>query len=395
MRASTANDSDARILVACRNVDDAKLVAELLGEDFNQVETSSDAERAISDFESYQPQVLVLAFKTVEESERFYLGLHRLSARVHASGHRTLVLCQRSQSYRAYELCRKQHFDDYVVFWPANHDPQRLRMAVLLAARAGAVSGRDGPSPAEFAVQARRVVELESLLQRSLARGSERIAQLSDSLRQAEANVGKALEAFSHRVVSDVPSDLVESRHRETFEREFQRLCDADMKQPFEAVTGLLAPVRQWLETFNDELAPHLEAARALVDLAARVLPLILVVDDDEFQHQLLQKMLADASVELIFAGSGTQALSLLRTHRPDLILMDFKLPDVSGVEVMRRLKLAPATADIPVILITGTSTKEGSGSLWNARRDLGRPMHDGVGDQHRSPKARVRVHSL
>lgn len=359
MIATTATDSDTQILVASKNVDDAKLVAELLGEDFSQVGTSFDAEHAVSDFESYQPQVLVLAFKALEELERFYLGLHRLSAQVHAIGHRTLILCQRSDSYRAYELCRKQHFDDYVVFWPASHDPQRLRMAVLLAARAGSMIGRNGPSTMAFATQARRIVELESLLQRSVARGSERIAQLSESLRQAEANVGEVLESFSQRVVSGSHGDLVEIKNRAAFEREFNRLCDVEVKRPFEAVNALLAPVSQWLDTFNDELAPHLESARVLADLADRVRPLILVVDDDEFQHRLLQRMLDEAAVELIFAGSGTEALALLRTHRPDLILMDFHLPNVSGVEVMRRLKLAPATAEIPVILITGTSTKE------------------------------------
>lgn len=351
--------TDARILVVAKNVEDAKLVAELLGEDFDQIETSSDPEQAVRDFERYRPQVVVLAFKALEESQRFYLGLYRLSTQVHASAHRTLILCQRWDSYRAYELCRKQHFDDYVVFWPASYDPQRLRMAVLLAARAGSAIGRDGPSPVEFAVQARQIVALESLLQHSLTRGGERIEQLSDSLRQIEANVGEALEGFSRRVTSGSRGDLVAAENRAEFDREFKRLCDVEVRRPLEAVSSLLDPVRQWVHTFNDELAPQLESARVLADLATRVRPLILMVDDDEFQHRLLQQLLSEAAVELTFAGSGTEALSLLRTHRPDLILMDFKLPDVSGVEVMRRLKLAPATAGIPVILITGTSTKE------------------------------------
>ncbi|MBW3549571.1 MAG: response regulator [Proteobacteria bacterium] len=350
---------DTRILVAATNVEDAKMVAELLREDFEQVGTATDPDHAVRDFERFRPQVLVLAFKTLEESERFYLGLYRLSGQVHAIPHRTLVLCQRTDAYRAYELCRKQHFDDYVVFWPVNYDPQRVRMAALLAARAGTVVGSDGPSPVEFAAQARRIAELEVLLQRSLARGDEQIAHFSDSLRQVESDVGQALEGFSCKVLDGRHDDLLEIKNREGFQRELTRLQEDEMRGPFATVDALLEPVRQWVESFRQELAPQLDSVRALAELAVRVRPVVLMVDDDEFQQRLVQSLLAEVAVDLVFADSGTQAMAQLRTHRPDLILMDFQLPDISGVEVMRRLKLASGTAGIPVILITGTSTRE------------------------------------
>jgi CheY-like chemotaxis protein len=128
---------------------------------------------------------------------------------------------------------------------------------------------------------------------------------------------------------------------------------------PFASVDQTMAPVRRWVGAFREDLDPHLESARALGELAESVRPLVLLVDDDEFQHRLLQQMLAEVPVDLVFAISGTEAAARLRSERPDLILMDFQLPDVSGVEATRRLKAAPSTADIPVILVTGTSTRE------------------------------------
>lgn len=353
--------ADTRILVAAKNVEDAKLATELLRQDFEHVFTTSDTGRTAQDFEQYEPDILVLAFTKLEEAERFYLGLYRLSHRARTAAHRTLILCQQSDTNRAFDLCHKQHFDDYVVFWPVSYDPQRLRMVALNAARAGASIERNGPSAKDFAAQTRRIAELETLLQRSLGVGSERIAKFSQSLSRVESIVGDALGSFSRDMIDGTHRDLVEVTNPVGFERELGRLRDVDMSDAFRAINVLLDPVRQWVETFKDELAPHLQSIRTLVEFAAEVRPVILIVDDDEFQRTVLREQLgkADLELELEFASSGTQALAMLRTLRPDLILMDYQLLDTTGVEVMQRLKLVPATAAIPVILITGTSTKQ------------------------------------
>lgn len=350
---------EQKILVAATNVEDARLVAELLRDDFDNVETTSDPDLAVGDFEGLRPRVLVLAFKTLEESERFYLGLYRLGERVHAIPHRTLVLCHRNDAFRAYELCRKQHFDDYVVFWPIHYDPYRVRMAVLLAARAGEVGRREGPSPVEFAAQARRIAELESLLHESMEHGDARISEMDDSLRRMEADAGDALDGFSRNVIDDAGGHGLDIRDPAAFERELRRLREVAVQQPFATARAAVDPLRQWAQTFRMELGPRLQPVRELAALAERVRPLVLIVDDDEFQHRLLRQLLSEAGVDLAFASSGTEALAQLRTRGPDLILMDFRLPDVSGVEILRRLKTAPPTMHIPVIMITGASTKE------------------------------------
>lgn len=350
--------AERKIMVAATNVEDARLIAQILREDFDHVETTSDPDLAVRDFETFQPQILVLAFKVLEESERFYLGLYRRSDLAQAIAHRTLVFCQRKDAFRAFELCRKQHFDDYVIFWPVNYDPHRVRMAALLAARAGLVEC-EGPSPMQFATQTRHIAELESLLQTSIARGGAHIRQVGDSLREMEANIGDVIEGFSRRWIDGERNRVMDATGRGGLERELALLHDDAVHRPFAGVNALLEPVQRWVEIFKEELAPQLEAARALVDLAAQVRPLILVVDDDEFQHRLLGQMLSEVPVDVAFASSGAEALAMLRTQRPDLILMDFHLLDTSGVEVTRRLKSTPLTAEIPVILITGNSTRE------------------------------------
>ena len=127
------SERQTRVLVAGDIVSDVAMVAELLQDEFDNVHTSVDEGRIAADFEAQRPDVLVLAFNGLERAERYYLGLFRHSRLIHEHPHRTLILCNKDDVRRAYELCRKEYFDDYVLFWPMVHDAHRLCMSVLLA----------------------------------------------------------------------------------------------------------------------------------------------------------------------------------------------------------------------------------------------------------------------
>lgn len=79
----------------------------------------------------------------------------------------------------------------------------------------------------------------------------------------------------------------------------------------------------------------------------------VLVVDDNEPNLELLQAYLEELECETIPARSGAEALELVRRERPDLILLDVMMPEMSGFEVCKRLKNDPATAKIPIIMVT------------------------------------------
>jgi CheY-like chemotaxis protein len=272
--------------------------------------------------------------------------------------HRTLILCNQDDLRRVYALCRKEYFDDYILFWPLTHDTPRLPMAVHHALRQMASAEVDLPTPSEIAAQARRIAELESLLEQYALKGTQRIDATSRSLRQAGHDIGAALDSLSRKLSEGDLRSLVEIKDRAGFEREIDRLKAEEVERRFEAVAATVQPVRQWLGALKEDLAPQLESARTLGELAERVRPLVLLVDDDEFQHKLIRHLLADANLELAFATSGIEALATLRRRRPDLVLMDVNLPDIDGVEATRRLKCVEQFAGIPVVMVTGNSEK-------------------------------------
>lgn len=349
----------ARILVATDVIGDSDLVRKLLRDEFDHVVGSTDPDRAIADFEKQRPEVLILAFDGLEKAERYYLGLYRLSTLVHTLPHRTLILCNKDDLRRVYELCKKEYFDDYVLFWPLTHDAPRLPMAVHHALRQLAAGGAGAPTVAEFAAQARRLAAAESLLEQYAARGGARIDVASRSLEQAQHGIGLALDGFSHQLSHGDLRGLVDVKDAPGFQREIDRLKTGEIATRLGAVAAAVQPVRDWAGALRDELAPQFEAARALQALAERVRPLVLIVDDDEYQHKLLRHLLRDENLELVFAASATGALATLRRCRPDLILMDVGLPDIDGIEATRRIKSVDQFAGVPVLMITGHSEKD------------------------------------
>lgn len=82
----------------------------------------------------------------------------------------------------------------------------------------------------------------------------------------------------------------------------------------------------------------------------------ILVVDDNEQNVELLQAYLESMSVEVLTAFDGAEALAMIADEarpNPDLVLLDVMMPRMSGFEVCRKLKNDPATAEIPVMMVT------------------------------------------
>ena len=84
----------------------------------------------------------------------------------------------------------------------------------------------------------------------------------------------------------------------------------------------------------------------------------VLIVEDNELNMKLFNDLLEANGYGTIQTRSGVEAVELTRKHKPDLILMDIQLPEVSGLEVIRWLKDDEATRHIPVIAVTAFAMK-------------------------------------
>src|SRR5262245_66658670 len=83
----------------------------------------------------------------------------------------------------------------------------------------------------------------------------------------------------------------------------------------------------------------------------------VLIVEDNELNMKLFHDLLEAHGYSTLGTRNGIEALDLARTHRPDLIVMDIQLPEVSGLEVTKWLKDDPELKRIPVIGVTAFAT--------------------------------------
>lgn len=80
---------------------------------------------------------------------------------------------------------------------------------------------------------------------------------------------------------------------------------------------------------------------------------LALVIDDNALNRQLVSFLLTSAGFEVCCAGDAAQALDLLRSLRPELILMDVQLPGMDGLALTRMIKADPAQRDATIVAVT------------------------------------------
>lgn len=86
--------------------------------------------------------------------------------------------------------------------------------------------------------------------------------------------------------------------------------------------------------------------------------PKVLVVDDEPDVIELLEFNLRQAGFEVIAAESGPEALDKVRTRSPDALVLDLMLPEIDGLEICKRLRRDPATARLPILMLTARAAE-------------------------------------
>lgn len=98
----------------------------------------------------------------------------------------------------------------------------------------------------------------------------------------------------------------------------------------------------------------------------------IIIVDDDTYLVDFVSNILIEENYDVLAAFNGEMALTIIEKERPDLIIMDWEMPVLDGIETVKRLKNNEATNEIPIIMVTGR---------LNSPNDLKKAFETGVID--------------
>lgn len=84
----------------------------------------------------------------------------------------------------------------------------------------------------------------------------------------------------------------------------------------------------------------------------------ILIVEDNELNMRLFNDVLQASGYQTLQTGDGSEAVTLAEEHRPDLILMDMRLPGISGIEATQIIKARDDLRHIPIVAVTASALK-------------------------------------
>ncbi|MEY2579768.1 MAG: hypothetical protein QOI49_2592 [Verrucomicrobiota bacterium] len=127
---------------------------------------------------------------------------------------------------------------------------------------------------------------------------------------------------------------------------------DADVQHILKAARDLLGIITQELGDGSMDRfpTPSVSAAAASCD--------VLYIEDDPVNFTLVERILEfRPALKLMHARTGEDGVELAQAHQPKLILLDLNLPDMHGSEVLRQLQHQPATAKVPVVVLSADAT--------------------------------------
>lgn len=348
-----------KILIASDLKSEAESLRAQLEVDYQHVAASVDSEHYVEDFERFEPDVLLLVFDKIENAQSYYLGLYRFGSSAQQHSHRTIVFCAKEQVKKAFQLCCKQYFDDYVLFWPSPYDGSRLPMSIHVALRELKQSRKTSSSERQLEEYAGKLREFSNTLRHNLEAGEVQVESAMEHIANKGEHLGAAIENLLGRVSGKELQDGGVAPAAPVLENELRTLVSNEIGPLIESTRTAVEPLRHWVSELQRESSTQLGQTEAFLNALTSGTRQVLVVDDDDFTQKAVSRVLERGGYEAIPVGSGIEALNLLRKIRPALILMDYMLPDEDGVEITRRLKQSQELAAIPIIMLTGHSSRD------------------------------------
>jgi two-component system cell cycle response regulator DivK len=97
---------------------------------------------------------------------------------------------------------------------------------------------------------------------------------------------------------------------------------------------------------------------------------LVLIVEDHEKNRKLLRKVLEKKGYRTVEVETGEAAVEAARQHSPDIVLMDYQLPGIDGIETFRRIRADPAIRRMPIVAVTASAMPEDTARMREAGFD-------------------------
>lgn len=354
MTARTAAKAFSILVVSDSTAENA-VVHGLLEPEFGEADMLVVQDVAKPDARMLEPGIIILAFRQLDTAARCARQL-RTGGEDAARQRRIIVLCDKADYRRAFDLAREGIFDDYVVFWPMQHDGLRILMSVHVARRSLAAGWAAGVTLSDIAAEARQLGQLDTLISESLDQADASISVAGDLIADAQQQIGGVFRGLVDLLSSAEMDELVGAKSPRDVGQVLERAYTEQVQPVLDDVRNKLAPMGQWVSNFRQDLQPHVARVRTLAAAARKYKPVVLVVDDNELLRSTIRNMMVPNNYSVLQADGGLCAIDILHQQEVDVILMDMIMPGMDGLQTIARIRAVERFKSIPVIILTGKS---------------------------------------
>ncbi len=347
------------ILLVVKSTDEIESLCNMVKRHFPRFYITSTEEEAVKLIVEHKIDVLLMGLNTIQDNEVFYLHLLSAKKNIDKILFRKMVFCSREELKDAFTICNKDVFDDYFIVKPL-YDPYHLLLRLRFIRRAQQERGI-------FNIESFSVENLCDYFDQIISCDSE-ISDLNEESYQKLMQVmSLSMERMKDRIITDeviTPSQrqgissLIEE-HTQGHIREVgehQRTVNQRLQEKVKAVSDSAQLKKTRLET--DETVVFDDSN-------------ILLLEDEIEQRDKIKSILDSGGYKAQISGCATHAMKLLKNWKPDVVLIDLTLPDMSALFVIDQIKQDEEMVNTRIMVLAKP------GDTQNAKEAMKQGVHE------------------
>ena len=350
--------SNSNILLVVENIDIAKNIIGAIDGNYTCLLSTNSVE-ALSLYESSNPEVIIFSHSTVEESKSIYFEILKKTNISATKQHEAILMCKQNNLQHAYDLCKQNMFYDYLINEPDNdliHINIIIRKIITSFSDEGmSIKAR------EFARETRGLDELNADIQ-NLINKEDKVKEITDkTMHELSERMKNDVALMSERIKKKVYGvkendeliGIIDKEVKEFSSNELEKDIDSSQSQIDKIVS-------RWGGELRQVQSKHSPKISKISNLSSSIKKMILVVEDNEVYGEMISDIIVGTGkYDSKIKTSVHHGLTSMVCDRPDMVFLDYELPDATAADFLDKVSQISTIQDIPVVMLTSHTSKD------------------------------------
>ncbi|WP_415887487.1 response regulator [Neptuniibacter sp. QD37_6] len=328
------------ILLVIKQSSDLESLCNMVKRHFPRFYIANTEEEALSLIVEHKIDVLLMGLNTIQENEICYLHLLSAKKNIERILFKKIVFCSREDLKEAFSICNKDVFDDYFIVRPL-YDPYHLLLRLRFIRRAlhdRKSFGADNFSVENFCEYFDQIISCNEDISDLNAESYEKLMHL----------VSFSMDRMKEKIIQE--GGLHEDHHAD-----MRSLFDQHKEQHIREVQLQQTSAKESLQAKVDHATNLTKQQKETLQASETVVfddSNILLLEDESEQRDQIKAILDSGGYKAQVSGCATHSLKLLQSWKPDIVLLDLTLPDMSAISVIDKIKQDPEMAHTRIMVL-------------------------------------------